>query len=142
MAPRIRFLQKSQKKPQKSSQDSDEEDDSDESDNQTQKKSVAAKKTLFRKDESDAFNFSELTKHDDNDDSLFTVKHNVQLKFNGPESEHEEEDNKGFQRKIKIKTKASIVKQLKKKNIKVNEKVEFDDDGNVGQINLDYFSRL
>ena len=133
MAPRIRFLQKSQKKPQKNSQASDEETTSDESDNEIKKKPVAAKKTLFRQNESEAFNFSELTKHDDNDDSLFTVKHNVQLKFNGVESEQEEEDNKGFQRKIKIKTKASIVKQLKKKNIKVNEKVEFDDDGNVGK---------
>ena len=34
-------------------------------------------------------------------------------------------------KKIKVKTKASLVKQIKKKKIKVNEKIEFDDEGNV-----------
>jgi hypothetical protein len=37
--------------------------------------------------------------------------------------------------KVKIKTKASVVKRLIKKNIKVNEKIKFDDEGNViGQL--------
>lgn len=35
--------------------------------------------------------------------------------------------------KIKIKSRASIVKQLNKKNIKVNEKIIFDDEGNVNR---------
>lgn len=42
---------------------------------------------------------------------------------------------------MKIKTKASIVKRLKKKNIKVNEKITFDDEGNV-IINEDKFIRF
>ncbi len=34
-------------------------------------------------------------------------------------------------KKIKIKTKASLVKQIKKKKLKVNVKIEFDEEGNV-----------
>ena len=34
-------------------------------------------------------------------------------------------------KKIKVKTKASLVKQIKKKKLKVNEKIEFDEEGNV-----------
>lgn len=52
------------------------------------------------------------------------------MKFDGEDNEEEEEEEL-VQKKIKIKTKASIVKQIKKKGIKVNEKVKFDDDGNV-----------
>ena len=52
------------------------------------------------------------------------------MKFDCEDNEEEEEEEL-VQKKIKIKTKASIVKQIKKKGIKVNEKVKFDDDGNV-----------
>ncbi len=67
------------------------------------------------------------------DDSLFTVKKNVQLKFddNGMEDFEEKSELPAVQKKIKIKTKASIVKQIRKKNIKVNEKILFDEDDNV-----------
>lgn len=65
---------------------------------------------------------------------MFTIKKNVQLKFDGEDDENEEEEQELVQKKIKIKTKASIVKQIKKKGIKVNEKVKFDDDGNVSYL--------
>ncbi len=90
----------------------------------------------------------------DDDDSLFTVKRNVQLKFAGDTNEEKEsavgekdkEEEEGdlplVQKKIKIKTKASIVKQIRKKNIKVNEKVTFDEDGNVGRFVYSYICKL
>jgi hypothetical protein len=37
-------------------------------------------------------------------------------------------------KKPKIKTKASVVKKLKKKNLKVNDKIQFDDEGNVSLV--------
>ena len=120
VAPRIRFLQQKQKNTQSKKIKSS--DDSEEETNSIQKKSS----------NSDAFNFIDPPKQtDDNDDSLFTVKKNVQLKFDGDEEVDEEEKEPLAQKKIKIKTKASIVKQIRKKNLKVNEKVQFDDDGNV-----------
>ena len=39
-------------------------------------------------------------------------------------------------KKIKIKSKAAVVKAIKKKNLKVNEKVQFDDEGNVIRTNI------
>jgi hypothetical protein len=121
VAPRIRFLQqkeKQQKQQARSKNSSIGSSDEEES----------AK--IFKKPtskNSDTFDFNNISL---NDDSLFTVKKNVNLKFEG-ESEAEELEEELAPKKIKIKTKASIVKQIRKKNIKVNEKVLFDDDDNV-----------
>lgn len=110
VAPRIRFLQQKQKNVQKKAKNSE----------------VSAPARVA--ESSETFNFND-GKNDDNDDSLFTVKKNVQIESDGDENE-EEKQKELAPKKIKIKSKASVAKQIKKKGIKANEKVLFDDDGN------------
>lgn len=151
VAPRVRFLQR-QLQPKettsgssRASQDVEDEEDS-ESEGLTSKKS-STKLTPFQKklallnkarpEEKKPSSGSEpLNFYGENDqegdDVLFKVKR-VDLDSTEGDSTATDDDLNPIdpRRKVKVKTKASVVKKLKKKNIKINEKVLFDEEGNV-----------
>lgn len=123
VAPRIRFLQQKQKQTKNNKPNNNES--SDDESNSIKKENLSQKKIPHK----NLFDFND---NNLNNDSFFTVKKNVNLKFDGESDiENVKSEDDLPQKKVKIKTKASIVKQIRKKNIKVNEKVQFDDDGNV-----------
>jgi ATP-dependent RNA helicase DDX10/DBP4 len=139
IAPRIRFMQQKTQKPKEETSESDQsdEDQSDEKEMSKKEKKAKNKKKLLElkriakeKDNLDFNPFGEKRDGED-DDTLFTVKRvfNATTSLNIHESGSEDEINR--KSKIKLKSKASIVKQIKKKKINVNEKIIFDDDGNV-----------
>jgi ATP-dependent RNA helicase DDX10/DBP4 len=147
VAPRIRFAQQKAEKLSKIKEDRSESENEEEGGNGEEfkdKKAKAKKKLLQRKleRESEDLKFNPfgdrlggVSASLDSDgetgnqagDGLFTVKR----VFN-PSKDQDDDKSQEFvhKAKIKIKTKASIVKQIKKKKLQVNEKIHFDDEGN------------
>lgn len=78
--------------------------------------------------------------NDEDGDFLFKVKQADEESSDQDSSASDADFHFGeTKKKIKVKTKASIVKKLKKKNIKINEKVLFDEEGNVSAYILIFF---
>lgn len=98
-----------------------------------QKKLALLNKKQLEKKKEQPINFY-AENDEDGEDMLFKVK---RVELESTEGDSTASDgNFNFnddpnRKKIKVKTKASIVKKLKKKNIKINEKVLFDEEGNV-----------
>ena len=136
IAPRIRFMQQKTQKPKEETSESDQDEDESDEKEMSKKEKKAKNKTKLlelkriakEKDNLDFNPFGEKRDGED-DDTLFTVKRVFNASLNMNESGSEDEINR--KSKIKLKSKASIVKQIKKKKINVNEKITFDDDGNV-----------
>ena len=136
IAPRIRFMQQ---KPQKQKEETSESDEDENGKEMTRKekkaknkkKNLELKRLAKEKDNLDFNPFGEKKDFED-DDTLFTVKRVFNASKFVNDSENDEELN--HKNKIKLKSKASIVKQIKKKKIQVNEKIQFDEDGNVRKI--------
>ena len=83
-------------------------------------------------------NFNDLGENvdeDEDDDNLFVIKARPYSKSGIQDNDNNEDDDDNFddleKKKIKVKTKASIVKLIKKKNIKVNDKIQFDEEDNI-----------
>ena len=134
VAPKIR-LAKNQNKLKNSEisiikmKDSHGEETEDASDVENEKIKVVKKlrdNKLVIKKVKQPLNFAKYTQNDEEIGSLFTVKKNVNI---NTETEGTDDDYE-LSKKIKIKSKAAVAKKLKKKNIKINEKVLFDEDGN------------
>lgn len=136
VAPRIRFLKRQMqpaKAPIKARADSEADDDQDRDLLASAKPLKSSKMTPFQKKlallakKDDPINFAKFDEEcEQADDMLFTVKR-VELSDNSDDDEEIEISKKA----PKVKTKASMVKKLRKKNIKINEKVTFDEEGNV-----------
>ena len=143
VAPRIRFMQKTQqaqmKKKQESAAPFSSEEESDDDDDAVEggakekkptnkKQLLLLKKMAKEKESKEKAHYNPFNADEDEDDSLFTVKQ----VFNPKDAvEDEDEESLNQKNKIKFKTKASVVRQINKKKFQVNEKIKFDDDGNV-----------
>ncbi|RNA36636.1 putative ATP-dependent RNA helicase DDX10 [Brachionus plicatilis] len=106
-----------------------EEDTEDASGAETEKTKLVKKlrdNKLVIKKVKQPLNFAEFTQNDEEAGSLFTVKKNVNISTDSEDTP----DDTQISKKVKVKSKASVAKRLKKKNIKINEKVLFDEDGN------------
>lgn len=106
-----------------------EEDTEDASGAETEKTKLVKKlrdNKLVIKKVKQPLNFAEFTQNDEEAGSLFTVKKNVNISTDSEDTL----DDTQISKKVKVKSKASVAKRLKKKNIKINEKVLFDEDGN------------
>lgn len=136
VAPKIRLAKNQNKSMNKEisvikMRDSQGEEDTDDVSGGENKKTKLVKKLrdnkLVIKKVRQPLNFAQFTQNDEETGSLFTVKKNVNI---NTETEDSDDDEDQISKKIKIKSKAAVAKKLKKKNIKINEKVLFDEDGN------------
>lgn len=135
VAPRLRFL-KRQMQAKESKQSKQVEADEEES--QSTKKTKATpfqKKLALLKKQEKAEKPANFDFEDENQDGDFFKVKRVELESDEDSTASDTDLNLNAKSKgSKIKTKASIVKKLKKKNIKINEKVLFDEEGNVYKI--------
>lgn len=149
VAPRIRFLKRqTQGKETSSNIEENRKDEDEEVDDSTvakkptkltpfQKKLALLnkKQTLESTKTTSETNDKPINFYEENDedgDLLFKVKQaDVDSSDQDSSASDADFDFGETKKKIKVKTKASIVKKLKKKNIKINEKVLFDEEGNV-----------
>lgn len=135
VAPRLRFL-KRQMQAKESKQSKQVEADEEES--QSSKKTKVTpfqKKLALLKKQENAEKPANFDFEDENQDGDFFKVKRVELESDEDSDASDTDLNLNAKSKgSKIKTKASIVKKLKKKNIKINEKVLFDEEGNVYKI--------
>jgi len=117
VAPRIRFLNakgnQSQKQAQKRKADEDEQDE--ESDEESGEEQSG---------EEEAVNYDE-------EDDLFTVKRVFNAQQDSDEDQETLVDANNTKKLNKVITKASIAKRVKKKQIVANQKIEYDEEGEV-----------
>lgn len=145
VAPRVRFLQRHLQSKETTSGNSKASEDEENSGSEGLASKKSSKLTPFQKklallnkarpEEKKPSSGSEpLNFYGENDqegdDVLFKVKR-VDLDSTEGDSTDGDLNPVDPRRKVKVKTKASVVKKLKKKNIKINEKVLFDEEGNV-----------
>jgi ATP-dependent RNA helicase DDX10/DBP4 len=133
VAPRIRFAQRiiknKQAEEENHSPNEEEKDDEEKKQPKTKRQILQLKQMAKEKEAQENTKYNPFANNadDDEDDSLFTVKR----VFSSKDADSNDDEEFGLKNKIKLKSKASVVKQIKKKKFQVNEKIQFDDEGNV-----------